>query len=93
MMARLGTSFHDGMPHNRWIAFTSGYITWAALLYVSLGPLAASHLSKGSLNPTHHLTLNVLIPAVLEWTFDHPSVGRADRRGTIERLRSLGYVK
>jgi arylsulfatase A-like enzyme len=61
--ARYGTTRRNETPPNRSIVVTAGCATWAALLYVSIGPLAASHLSKEVLTSTQILTLSVLFPA------------------------------
>ena len=50
-------------PRSRAMAFATEGVTWAVLLYLSIGPLAASHLNKRSIASSNALILSVLIPA------------------------------
>jgi arylsulfatase A-like enzyme len=89
---------------SRSMAFATECVTWAALFYLSIAPLAASHLNKRSIASSNALILNVLIPvgclvvsALVVWYWSRPALNRGAIRVSPWRAIAMavgaaGYV-
>src|SRR5690606_2211857 len=61
-LAACAAIWWSSLRHSRRIAFGADAVTWAALLWISIGPLAGLHFGKAAETAVTSVTLNLIIP-------------------------------